>query len=177
MENSLIAILGAIFGFLGKSTWDLYWKGRSDRKQMAERKRLDFLERQLTEFYWPLFFQLQKNNTVWERVLSKKNPDDALAAEIDYKIQREYFYPNNEEMAKIIETKYHLAQPDKELENFFVRFMRHQAVFKAIRDSGKQDFDPVRFEEPWPWPKGFFEAIEKRVKFLQKQFDEEIGRT
>ncbi|MBW2741523.1 MAG: hypothetical protein JRE64_22380 [Deltaproteobacteria bacterium] len=36
------------------------------------------------------------------------------------------------------------------------------------------DQDPIRFGEPWPM--GFYEAIEKRTKNLQEEFDREIGR-
>ena len=51
---------------------------------------------------------------------------------------------------------------------------RHQAVLSAIRESGRQNIDPIRFGEPWP--KGFFEAIERRTVALQDYFDKEIGR-
>ena len=35
---------------------------------LSHTKRLEFLERQLTEFYWPLYWGLQKDNAVWQRV-------------------------------------------------------------------------------------------------------------
>jgi hypothetical protein len=174
MNETLIAILSALAGFLGKSSWDLYWKRKIERERISHQKRLDFLERQLTEFYWPLFFQLQKNGVVFNSIMNSKDTNDALSAQLDYDLDRNYFYPNNEEMAKIIETKYYLAQPDEELEKLLMRFLRHQAVFTAIRKMGLNDKDPIRFGEPWP--NGLYEAVEKKTKILQEEFDREIGR-
>ena len=174
MSETLIAILSAVVGFLGKSAWDLYWNRKTEKERVSHQKRLDFLERQLTEFYWPLFFQLQKNSIVFERIMGSKDANDALSAKLDYDLERNFFYPNNEEMAKIIQTKYYLAQPDESLQKLILRFLRHQAVFTAIRKMGLNDQDPIRFGEPWPM--GFYEAIEKRTKNLQEEFDREIGR-
>jgi hypothetical protein len=172
MNETLIATLGAIVGFFGKSAWDLYWNRKTEKERISHKKRLDFLERQLTEFYWPLFFQLQKSEVVFKHIMNRKNTNDTLSAKLDYEIERNFFYPNNEEMAKIIETKYFLAQPDEELKEQIMRFLRHQAVFTAIRKLELNDKDPIRFGEPWP--KGFHDAVEKKTMVLQDAFDLEI---
>jgi len=173
MTETAIALLGAALGFLTKAAWDL-WSGlRLDKERTARQKRIDFLERQLTEFYWPVFFQLQKNQIVWERLTSSVRDDEGLAAEIDYKLERDYFFPTNVQIEQIIEEKFHLVQPDAELEHALLQFMRHQAVFKALRESGKHRIDPVRLGEPWP--KDLFSLIELKARQLQKRFDKEIG--
>lgn len=64
MNETTIAILSASTGFIGKSLWDFFWKRKQDRESSAHKKRMDFLERQLNEFYWPLLFQLKKNGSM-----------------------------------------------------------------------------------------------------------------
>jgi hypothetical protein len=172
MTQWLLGVLGAIVGFLGKSIWDLYWSRREANAKLAHEKRLAFIERQLSEFYWPLFFLLQKNNVVFERIVAKWHTNDGFEATLNEQLRRDYFYPNNEAMASLIEQKYHLAQADSEMEQFIFRFMRHQAVFKATRELGRQDLDPIRFGEPWP--DGFLQLVENRTRALQQSLDREL---
>ena len=44
-------------------------------KQRAS-ARLQLLGQQLSEFYWPLYLRLQKDNAVWERILDRSNGQD-----------------------------------------------------------------------------------------------------
>jgi hypothetical protein len=62
MNQALLTTLAAAAGFIAKSLWDLYWKRRGDLETAARQKRLDFLERQLSLFYWPLYIHLQKRD-------------------------------------------------------------------------------------------------------------------
>ena len=172
MNETTIAIVSAILGFIGKSLWDFFWKSKYEKQNSAHKKRMDFLERQLTEFYWPLLFQLKKNNIVWEKILN--DPSDTLSEELNYKMSRDYFYPNNEKMMEIIESKYYLAQPHEELDSQIQNFIRHQAIFQGIRNSLNIDVDPIRFGEPWP--NGFLEQVESYTNKLQLEYDEEVGR-
>lgn len=173
MNESLLAILGAIIGFLGKSSWDLYWKKRHDKESFSHRKHLEKLERQLNEFYWPLLFQLRKNNIVWQRIASRNDHNDPLEKELSFKLSRQYFFPNNEKMLDIIETKYYLAQPSEEIVKQIDLFIRHQAIFQGIKNTLDQDLDPIRFNEPWP--EELLPVIEKHTLKLQADYNATIG--
>lgn len=174
MSDPIIAALGAIAGFLAKSSWDIYWRRRHEKESLSYKKRLETLERQLNEFYWPLLFQLRKNDIVWQRILDKRNPNDGLEEKLNFKLSRQYFFPNNEKMLEIIESKYYLALPPEDVREQIDFFIRHQAIFQGIRSVLKEDVDPIRFGEPWP--DGFLPAIEKHTLMLQREYDDALGR-
>ncbi len=173
MNDPIIAILGAIIGFLGKSSWDIYWKRRHEKETLTQAKRMDLLERQLNEFYWPLLFLLRKNNIVWQRILQAHDPGDELEKDLSFKLSRQYFFPNNEKILEIIEGKYYLAQPPKEVSRQIELFICHQAIFQGIRNTLDNDVDPYRFGEPWP--SGFLPAIEAHTLKLQSEYDSFLG--
>ncbi|MEK6289687.1 MAG: hypothetical protein AABO57_28560 [Acidobacteriota bacterium] len=174
MYDTLITALAAVGGFLAKSVWDLYWKRKEQHESVARQKRLDFLEKQLSQFYWPIYLQLQKNNVVWEHLVSGKAINDSLKKQVDSQLYSSFFLPNHENMLKIIEMNIHLAQPDEVLEKILLRFIRHVAIFEALREVGIKDVDPIALGEPWPTE--LFPAIEARLKKLQEEYDKELGR-
>lgn len=173
MTEAIVATLSAAGGFALKALWDYYSKRALEDERVKRTKRLEFLEKQLTHFYWPLLFQLRKNDIVWERVMD--NPAaDGLAQELNAKIERNFFYPSNQRMLEIIEENYYLAQAPAELDEAINRFIRHQAVFQGIRESIGDQVDPVRFGEPWP--EHFSKLIEARTQELQQQYDALLSR-
>ena len=173
MYEVLITTLAAAVGFLGKATWDLYWKRREQRESFARQKRLDFLERQLSQFYWPIYLHLQKNNVVWEHLINGKAGDESIKARVDHQLYGSFFLPNHEVIVKIIESNIHLARPDEPLEKLLFSFLRHVTIFKALRQAGLQNVDPIVLGEPWP--SELFRVIEARTKMLQREYDQELG--
>ena len=176
MKESIIAIASAIVGFISKSIWDIYWKNKFERDTLAHKKRLEFIERQLTEFYWPLLFQIRKNDIVYRKIKQRRINDDnqQLSDELFFKLSREYFFPNNEKMMEIIESKYYLAQAPESLDEQIKIFIRHQAVFQGMRKLLEIPGDPIQFDEPWP--QDFFEQVELQTKKLQDEFNREVRR-
>ena len=39
------------------------------KKQTGVQTTADFMAQQLSEFYWPIYIRLQKDNAVWDRIL------------------------------------------------------------------------------------------------------------
>lgn len=174
MYDTVITALAAVGGFLAKSVWDLYWKRKAQRESVTRQKRLDFLEKQLSQFYWPIYLHLQKNNVVWEHLVSGKAIDASLKERVDSQLYNSFFLPNHQSILKIIESKIHLAQPTEVLEKLLLRFIRHVAIFEALREVGIKDIDPIALGEPWPAE--LFPAIESCLKQLQEEYDKEVGR-
>lgn len=174
MNPTLLTVLAAAAGFIAKSLWDLFWRRREDYATLARQKRIEFLERQLSLFYWPLYIHLQKNNIVWDHLVNGTSINFKAKTTVDKQLYQNFFLPNHEAILKLIEANIHLAQPDEELERLLLRFIRHVAVFRAIRDGGLQNTDPVDVGEPWPTE--LFPAVEQRLRGLQQQYDQEIGR-
>ena len=160
----------------GQAEVELAVKRTLDSESHRREKRAAFLERQLSQFYWPLLFLLRRNQIVWRQVMNRGNTPDTLSRELHFKLSREFFYPNNEKMMKIIEEKYFLAQPSIELNEEIDRFLAHQSVFQGIRQSlGEEDVDPVRFGVPWP--QGFLPAIETETEALQMEYDRLLAQS
>lgn len=174
MNEGIITALAAITGFLGKSVWDLYWKRKEQRESVARQRRLDFLEKQLSQFYWPIYLHLQKNNVVWEHLINGRAVDTTLKERVDLQLLNSFFLPNHDDILKIIETSIHLAQPDETLEKLLLRYIRHVTIFRALRQAGLNNIDPIALGEPWPVD--LFPEVESRLKALQAEFDEELGR-
>ena len=75
MDQAFLTTLAAIGGFIGKSVWDLYWRRREGFEALVRQKRLEFVDRQLSLFYWPVYLHLQKNNVVWNHLVDGADRD------------------------------------------------------------------------------------------------------
>ncbi|HYJ05426.1 MAG TPA: hypothetical protein VEX43_09850 [Chthoniobacterales bacterium] len=140
----------------------------TDRHRLRDQKRVEFLERQLSEFYYPIYIRLNIDNVVWRRILDRKN-DDELKSKIGYAIEREVLLPNHAEIIRVLETKIHLADCDDLTFQQMLLYIRHVAVYRALRGVGCHDVDPIRLGEHWP--KDFYPSIEATVKKLQSEYD------
>lgn len=178
MEQAILTLVAATAGFMAKSLWDLYWQRRERHESMAAEKRIQLYERQLSEFYWPLYLHLQKNNVIWEHLIEgprhsgRSRGNEGLAKEMDQKLLESFFLPNHEAMVELIESNAYLAQPDSEFERLILRFIRHVTIFKVMR-AARMRADPIAVGEPWP--ADFFPAVERRLRSLQSRYDAEIG--
>src|SRR6185295_3529658 len=161
--------IGAIAGFVPKFLWDRYWRKRDELATLRRNKKLELLERQLSEFYWPVYLRLQKDNAVWQKILDSRNKEDSLRQRVGTEIEKTFILPNHDEIIKLIESKIHLAKADAELLKQLLTYIRHIAVYKAMRSSGVFEYDPIHLGEPWP--EKLFPLIEERVKALQQNYD------
>jgi hypothetical protein len=171
MKSALLTALAAIAGFVAKSLWDIYWRRREQHETFIRQKRVDFLERQLSLFYWPLYLHLQKNNVIWEHLIHGRAVDDSIKRQVDEGLES-FFLPNHEMIVKIIESNVYLAQPESEFEDLLLRFIRHVTIYRTIRVVGAT-FDPVAVGEPFPTE--LFPAVERRLKLLQQEYNRELG--
>ncbi len=173
MSESFLAIGSAIIGFVSKSIWDYFWKARFDKNQAALRKRTDFLERQLSEFYWPILIQLEKNDMVWNQVKNSDLVKGTISNEFYNKMKQEFFFPNNEEILRIIETKFYLSQSPDSLNSLIQEFVKHQSIFQGIKLHLKDDTLPDEFGIPYP--AALLEEVRNFTEKLQKEYDKLIG--
>lgn len=57
--------------------------------------QLQLIERQLSEFYWPIYLRLQKDNVVWRRILDRKKAQDDPLQKIGTEIEANFILPNH----------------------------------------------------------------------------------
>jgi len=174
MNHHFLVLLGVIVGFLGKYAWDLSRRKTLGQTRRSQFRRIEILERQLGEFYWPILVQLRKNNTVWKRMMAAKEQADDLDKNLRIKLPREYFFPNNEKILKIIEEKFCLSLPPENVKIQIELFIRHQAVLQAITQTISKNVDPIEFGEPWP--NRLQPAMEEHTAKLQQEYDELVKR-
>ncbi len=136
---------------------------------MKRNKQIEFLERQLSEFYWPFYFRLQKDNAVWKLILDRTKKEDMIRQNVAKEIERNFILPNHDEAVKLIEAKIHLAKADEEFLDQLLVYIRHVAVYSAMRSSGIFEYDPIYLGEPWPAK--LVALVEQKTRQLQQEYD------
>jgi hypothetical protein len=142
---------------------------KNEFAKLRDAKQLEFLEKQLSQFYYPLYIRLHIDGAVWTRILDKQNGNDELRQKVGAAIERNIILPNHEAMVKIIEGNIHLAESDALAFNQMLSYVRHVAVYRAMRESGCQDKDPISLGEPWP--SKLLPIIEATTYKLQTDYD------
>jgi hypothetical protein len=139
-----------------------------DVEALKRTKRIEYLERQLAEFYWPLYVRLQMDNAIWERlgkVGAESSTEDVVIART---IERQVLRPNHQKAIELIESKIHLAENDEVLEDHIFRYIRHVAVLEALRSANIKK-DPVDVGEKYP--RELSDRVKERAKALQHLLD------
>ena len=143
---------------------------RNEFAKLRDAKRLEFLDKQLSQFYYPLYIRLHIDGVVWRRILDKRSGEDELRRKVGDAIERNTILPNHDEMVKIIQSNIHLAEGDGRAFDQMLKFVRHVAVYRAMREAGFHDKDPIALGEPWP--DQLLPIIEKTTYELQRQYDD-----
>lgn len=148
---------------------ELSVKRRLDSESLARLKDVDFRERQLAEFYWPLYLRLQMDNALWEwlgHVRANSSESDRRIAGV---LEERFVLPNHREAVKVIQSKIHLMAKNVELEQLLLAYVRHVAVFDALRELQIRDRDPIHLGQPWP--QALFPRFSDETKRKQEEFD------
>jgi len=146
---------------------------RKEIEGLRLKGKVEFLSRQLSEFYWPIYLRLEKDNTIWHRILDKREDKESLLQKVGSEIEKMVVLPNHDEIVSIIGRSIHLAQSDETLKNLLVQYVRHVAVYKAIRSVGEETLFPINLGEEWPH--NLFPEIEKRTMALQREYEKLLG--
>ena len=130
-------------------------------------RNIELIAHQLSDFYWPLYLHIERDNIISEKLAAKwkGNFTDRRLGE---QLEKSVVLPNHEAIVKIIEDNIYIADCGPELLQQIKLYLRHVAVYKALRDSGSRD-DPSKFNEPWP--KELFPLVKKKLESLQKAYN------
>ncbi|BAB73404.1 hypothetical protein ACN23B_07225 [Anabaena sp. FACHB-709] len=134
---------------------------------------INLIERQISEFYWPIYLRLEKDNVMWKRIKSLSPEQNVLPEAASDAIEKEFILKNHQEMVEIIESKIHLAENannSKDLINELLKYIKHVAVYKTIRSVKElQTINPVDLNEPFP--DKLFPMIESNFRELQNRYE------
>ena len=141
----------------------------NELEKLRDAKRLGFLERQLSEFYWPLFMRLSIDNAVWSRILDAKHGSDETRRKVGQEIERMVILPNHEEIVRILQSSIFLAESSEADVDLMLQYIRHVAVYRALRASGVNDKYPLELGEPWP--DQFYSRVRDTAFALQAEYE------
>ena len=164
----IFTLIGAAAGAALKVVWDAVIDRRKEIEKAQWDTRLQDLRDALSKFYWPLYLRLQRDNIIWNRIRDRAS-DDERRRNLARRIEQEVLLPNHREMLRILETNLHLAIPDEAFDKEVLKYVRHADLYLCLRAAEIWDKDPINFDEPWP--KGFYAAVESRLRALQKEHD------
>jgi hypothetical protein len=143
-SSLLLPAILAVFGFFGKSLYDIYLEDRKRDRQLIESK--------LQNFYWPICIRLKKNENVFRYLFKGKRDSDKES--IDYKIshyvEKNILMNNHEEILSIITSYRYLADADNEIGPLIDAFIKHVSIYKALLDSGINEFPGIISNAPYP---------------------------
>lgn len=162
------ATLFTALGVIVKSMWDQRQAGLAERRTQAREARIRHLEAQLKLFYWPVYMRLMRDNALWPH-LERRSGSDMEKANLGRALEREVVLPNHAALLQIIEANLHLAAGDEAVLEQVKRYVRHVAVFQALRAAGLSHQDPIAHDEPWPG--NLFPTIEQRTREIQEEYN------
>jgi hypothetical protein len=184
VDKGALALIAILFGYWISRKLEAY-KADQQRVMALERDKanlaaelerarrtrdLEFREKQLSQFYWPICFRFMKDTAIWKLVpqlygKASKRISDQVGREIELN----YLIKNHEEIVAIMESNIHLAQADAELLQMIGDYVRHVAAYKALRATSTYDLNPIDVGEPLP--QDLLVKFENRKTHLQAEFD------
>ena len=189
VEKGLLAVIIAIIGYwMNKSLEKIKFENakylelekqntqlKNKIVESAREKGLETVEKQLSEFYYPIYFRLQKDNAIWRLSPKLNQNNQALPNEANEIIENEYILKNHKEIVEIIENKAHLIEINDELQEQINLYLKHMAVYDTIRKVDVlKKFNPIDFEAPFP--KKFYLTVENRIKKLQEEHEKLLNQ-
>lgn len=186
LDKGVLALIAALFGYwISKKSEDY----RNDKKRVADLERdkfvlrnelqrakrtreLDFREKQLSEFYWPIYFRFVKDNAIWKIIPQLSESAKMVPDGIGRVMELDYLIKNHEEIVALIESNIHLAGADEKLIERLAAYIRHVAVYRALRATGTYTLNPIDVGEPMP--SDIIIAIESKLKQLQTEYERVI---
>jgi DNA repair exonuclease SbcCD ATPase subunit len=139
-------------------------------EKLKRTRQMEFKEQQLSQFYWPVHFRLAKDTAIWKIVPHLSGQKSTLPEAIGREIEVEQVIRNHKEVVAIIENNIHFAQPNDEFLEQIAAYVRHVAVYSALRTAGIYDINPIDVGEPFP--DGLIRSLEIRLTRLQDEYDD-----
>jgi hypothetical protein len=152
----------AVIGYLGKSIYDLYLDNRRKRKEnIADKLKL---------FYWPILIRLEKDNAIWETILSKRQEINSIQYKIANQVEKNSILKNHQEILDIIDSYAYLAEPDLKFTEQIKKYIKNVTIYKALRESGEETMFPLALGAGWP--EDLYSIIKERTQYYQGKLNE-----
>ncbi|TRX37818.1 hypothetical protein FNW52_02665 [Flavobacterium sp. ZT3R18] len=174
VEKGLLAIIIALAGFWISKYLEIDKQRITLQNKIKETNRdkiYSQIEKQLSNFYYPIYFRLQKDNALWKLSPQLSGSKDALPQETNDIIEKDYILKNHNEILSTIQNNIHFVEIDNELQESINAYIKHVTVYDTIRKiNSTSKLNPIDFDAPYP--NSFVEIIKARMTILQKKNNE-----
>jgi len=183
LDKGALALIAACFGYLISKKLEDY---KNARKRLADLERdkvvlrnelqkarhtreIEFREKQLSQFYWPSYFRFTKDSAIWKTIPQLSDSAKMVPDQIGREMELTYLIKNHEEIVSLIESNIYLAGADEAMVEGLAAYIRHVAVYKALRATNTYHLNPIDVGEPMPVD--IIVAIELRLKQIQSEYE------
>jgi hypothetical protein len=140
-------------------------------KETNRDKALSTIEKQLSNFYYPIYFRLQKDNVLWKLSPQLWGKEESLPSDTNNIIEIDSVLKNHLEIVNVIENNIHFIEVDEDLQAAINSYIKHVTVYDIIRKTESiKHLNPIDFKAPYP--KKFEQTIKDRMNSLTQRNNE-----
>lgn len=186
LDKGLLALIAALFGYWISKRLEDYKNAQKrladlerdkvvlrNEIQRAKRTReMEFKEKQLSEFYWPIYFRFAKDSAIWKVIPQLSDAAKVVPDAVGREMELTHLIKNHEEIVSILESNIYLAGADEGLVETLAAYIRHVAVYKALRATNTYNLNPIDVGEPMP--DDIIVMIESRLRQIQLDYEKLI---
>lgn len=172
---TFIPVIAIILGLFANIHLESVKQSNANASLQLKLKR-DFIDRQLSEFYYPIKMRLEKDTAVWQLSgqLSEQNRNKT-GDDFSKYIENSVLIPNHEEIIAIISRNFGLIKnadekyDTKPLIDSINQYQRHFSAYKTLRALGVYTINPIGVCKGCEWPESFPRLISLRIVELERQ--------
>jgi len=164
--SAIIVLISGIIGYFIK-----YYINKRHQKL---NRTLEYLDKQINEFYWPLYVLTNAGKTLFNEIFDKCDKTGFVESPSSKKPVLEWrlwveeiFIPMNERIEEIIFKKSYLVIEDT-IDPCFIEFLDHSAQYKVLVKEWSLDVF-LNFHTEKKYPKALKTYIEDRLAKLRKE--------
>lgn len=174
VEKGLLSLIIIVVGYWLNKYLEISKQTNALKNKIKETNRdktLFTIEKQLSNFYYPIYFRLQKDNVLWRLSPQLWGKDESLPPDTNNIIEIDFVLKNHLEIVDIIEKNIHFIEVDEDLQVTINSYIKHVTVYDIIRKTESIKYlNPIDFKAPYP--KKFEQIIKDRMSGLTKRNNE-----
>jgi hypothetical protein len=156
-------------------------RAQSDRTRRLE-VRLNYYERQIHEFYAPLYSCIQLIWNVWEisekidknlKRTDNEIPREEVMTKIGHMFGRKYYAPLHDEIREILKTKLFLME-GVEMPESFTKYLMHSVMENIQSRLAEEEKINTSSVEGVPWPYQFPIDVKAGLDQAMRHYDEAV---
>lgn len=130
------------------AVWKIFAQAKATFRLEAQLRTAEFISRQLSDFYNPLYALLLTNGRIFAQLGPKSFPNDPIqrdaAGEIWTELRNQVILPNNREIREILRSRTHLLAPKDSLPQYMDLFT-HISMYEIFHERPSEIYAKFTF--------------------------------